>query len=209
LINLTYAIDEGTNWNDTYKKPGTVHAPNLSCYIHNQTCPGALLEEVSQSMAHSYGELTLSSTCGSYNDTSDILKSWYNYRYYCRRTRDRQEFAYRFSEYNPDDKEETYPFFTDRIITASSGPCFEYSEVGASPGFVANQYPTALNYEYTNGSISGNTSIPLQSGALNGTTYIYRGIDIPQRATTYACGPRCIWMWAHRNFGAGQESAFY
>lgn len=48
-----------------------------------------------------------------------------------------------------------------------------------------------------------------QNGALSGTTYIYRGIDIPERATGVSRGPRCIWMWAHKSVGSGAESAFY
>jgi hypothetical protein len=209
FINLTYSIDGGTNWNDTYTRNGMVNAPNLACYFHNESCPVVHPEEVSQASAHAYGELALSTDCGPYNETSDILNSRYDYRYYCRRTSGRQEFAYRYSEYNPKYVQETYSRFTNRIITSSAGPCYEYSEVGFSPGLDTNGNLAAINYEFTNGTFNGNITILMANGALSGTTYIYRGIDIPERATDVSCGPRWTWMWAHKSVGSGEESAFY
>jgi hypothetical protein len=120
LINLTHSVHGGTNWNDTYTRDGMVNAPNLACYFHNESYPVVHTEEVSQASAHAYGELALSTDCGPYNETSDILNSRYDYRYYCRRTAGRQEFAHRFSEYNPKDVQETYTRFTNRIVTSSA-----------------------------------------------------------------------------------------
>jgi hypothetical protein len=209
LINLTYSINDGTDWKGTYTRKGIVNATNLTCYFQNQACPTVNPQVVSQAQAHAYGNLPFRSECVPYDEVSDVLNSKEDYTYYCRRTPNRQEFAYQFKEYNPDDRQEAYPWFTNRIITASSGRCFEYSEVASSLGFDTNGILDALNYEYTNSSFNGNISIPIPNGALGGTTYIYRGTDIPQRATVYSCGPRCIWMWAHKNVGAGEESTFY
>lgn len=64
-------------------------------------------------------------------------------------------------------------------------------------------------YEYTNGSFTDNITIPGAYGAFSGTTYIYRGIKVPQQAQTYACGQRCIKMWAHRSIGHGENSTFF
>ena len=66
-----------------------------------------------------------------------------------------------------------------------------------------------LLYDFTNGTFNSSIRIPEQSGAFDGTTYIYRGINTPQNAVTYACGLRCIWMWAHKSRGNGELSTFY
>ena len=113
MISLTYSIVDGKSWNDTYTRPGVANASNLTCYfdLFNSVrgCGGDI---TSQALAHAYGEMALSSLCGAYNYTSDILKSRYDYGYYCRRTRHQQEFAYRFNEYNPEDKQRVYQRFT-------------------------------------------------------------------------------------------------
>ena len=133
-----------------------------------------------------------------------------NNPYYCRRTSNRQEFAYRFLEWNPEDKQRAYPAFTNRIITASSGPCFNYTGLPL-PVLVpdVNGHLAAYNYTYQNDSYVGSVVIPAANTAIGGTTYIYRGWKIPEQATIYACGPRCIWMWAHRDDGFNTTSAFF
>ena len=156
-----------------------------------------------QALAHAYGEMTLISGCGSYKEIPDVLNSGNNYEYYCRREQDRQEFAYRFNEYNPNDTQLLYPLFTNRIVTASAGECFHYSQVGES-----RIGPEMINFEYANESFSGNISIPKQSDGSSGTTYIYRGTEVPQNETEYSCGPRCLWMWAHKSQGQGESSTF-
>lgn len=201
---------------------GTVSATNLTCYFHYgyttrvYTCPQESQAEVVQGIAHAYGEyafgdISPNSDCGRYNETSEILKSRNMHGYYCRRTRDRQEFAYRFLEYNKDDQQGVYPSFTNQIITASATQCFEYSEVSSAKTMDSNGILVALNYTYTNHSSNGNGSIviPIQSGALGSTTYIYPGANIPQNAIRWNCGRRCIWMWAHKIPGQGENSTFY
>ena len=206
MISLTYNIVDGKTWNDTYYSPGLANASNLNCYMDSfnawDRCGG---DVTGQALAHAYGEMALSSSCGNYTLTSDILKSKNDYSYYCNRTPNQQEFAYRFNEYNPEDKQKSYPRFTNRTITASASTCFNYRMVGEPQ---AGKGATSL-YSFTNGTFNGSISIPDQSGAFDGTTYIYRGANTPQNAVTYACGPRCIWMWAHKSRGNGEPSTFY
>ena len=203
MISLTYTVVDGTNFNDTYTRPGIANASDLECYA-----PGRCRDEISnQAQAHACGEISRGFHCGPYNYTSQIIESHNDHRYYCRRTRHQQEFAYRFNEYNPDDTQNSYPQFTNRIITASAGQCFDYTMVG-EPQDVSDGI---LRYEYTNGTFNGSITIPGQSGTFDGTTYIYRGGNTPQEAVinVNACGPRCIWVWAHKLVGSGESSTFY
>lgn len=204
MISLTYSVVDGTDYHGTYTRPGVANAPNLKCYSFDSG--GGCSEEIStESRAHAFGDIALGFPCGAYNDTSQILESQIDYRYYCRRTRHQQEFAYRFNEYNPKDTQKSYPHFTRRLITASAGQCFNYTMVdGPQNGWDGNKY-----YEYTNGTFSGNITIPRQSSTFDGTTYIYRAIKTPQQAHRYSCGPRCIWLWAHKALGHGESSTFY
>ena len=148
---------------------GVVNALDLRCYYeqyHQKSCP---INVTAVIVAYSYGELALRFSCGIYEDISDLQLSKYDYGYYCQR--DRREFAYRFNEYNPDDTQKSYPLFTNRTITASSGDCFIYSQIG-TPTLVPDIEGDleAMNYTYTNGSFNGTISIPKSS---LGTTYIY------------------------------------
>ncbi|KAL9126100.1 MAG: hypothetical protein Q9217_004800 [Psora testacea] len=205
VVSLTFSIEDGKDWRDAYFEPGVANATNLTCYFDSFNGQGCGSNVASQALAHAYGDLALSSDCGPYTEISDILNSKRNYRYYCRRTRHRQEFAVRFNEYNPDDRNKVYPRFTNRVITASSGECFTYSMVGS-----AQPQPNGdLLYTYTNSTSTDNITIPAQSGTFNGTTYVYRGVKTPQDAGTYACGDRCIKMWAHKSRGHGENSTFY
>lgn len=204
LISLTYTIVDGASWKDTYMRPRVAQASKLTCYSFDSH-DGCAEDVPNQARAHANGDIALAFPCGPYNDTSQILRSQNDWHYYCRRTRHQQEFAYRFNKYNPHDKRKSYPRFTKRIITASAGQCFNYTMVG-DPRDVTDGN---VYYEYTNGTYSGNITIQGPSGAWDGTTYIYGGVKIPQEADIYACGPRCIWIWAHRARGHGEPSTFY
>lgn len=127
LINLTYSLNDGTDWSGTYTIPGTANVSDISCYHRGGDCPKDHAD-ITQATAHANGELATGAECGPYNTTADILSSKEDYTYFCRRTPGQQEFAYRFNEYNPTDEQKTFPHFTNRIITASSGPCMEYSQ---------------------------------------------------------------------------------
>ena len=214
LLSTTYSFEDGKNWNGTYITNGVVNVTNLTCYFHpgNLVCPEETKQghEVTQGLAHAYGQQASSSSCVDYDDISDVLNSRRNPPYFCRRTPNRQEFAYRFLEYNPDDNQTMYPAFTNRVITASAGQCYNYSQVG-KPSLVndINGDRAAWNYTFTNGSFTSNIQIPVSAGAFMSTTYVYRGTQVPQRETTYRCGPRCISMWVHLNSNSGQGSSFF
>ena len=205
MVSLTFSVDDGRDYNDTYIRPGTANASNLTCYsdyFNHGSCGG---DVASQALAHAYGDLARSSECGPYTNIPEVLKYKNNYGYYCKRARHQQEFAYRFNEYNPLDIQKVYPRLTDRTITASSGDCLKYSMIG-DPTTVDNG---DLLYKYTNHTYNGSIRIPGESGAIDGTTWVYRDTKIPQEADEYACGPRCIKMWAHRANGHGEHSTFY
>lgn len=202
LINLTYNLNDGVDWNGTYTTHGIVNATNLSCYFHNNdSCPQQI--EVQHGLAHAYGESPSITTVGHYNQIEDIYQSTDNPGYYCRTTR--EECAYRFAEYNPDYLRNRYPHLTKRVITASTGECSTYTEIKDS----VRHNNCGLEFKITNGLVNDSITIPDQLGSPNGTTYIYRGFLTPGEATEFACGDRCIWMWAHKSVGHGENSTFY
>lgn len=209
MIGLTYNLNDGTSWNDTYTRDGIVKAANLTCYFNGlKHCP--VLSEVSQGLAHYYGETPSISTRAFYDEISDIEKSRNNPGYFCRRTPG--EYAYRFVEYNPIDQQRTYPFLTNRVIKASAGECSTYWETKPPQKAIdTSGFLSALNFTITNGTVKDNIIIPQQSGGLDATTYIYRGLRAPPEAPSkkVSCGDRCIWMWAHKNEGMGENSTFY
>ena len=197
-------MNDGTDYHNTYLREGKVQVSNLSCYFHRRDCPTPV---TIHGLAHAYGEMTLASKCGNYSEITDVTPKQ-DYQYYCGRNGSRQEFAYRFKEYNPTDAYKAYPHFTGRIITAASGDCLEYDQVGTpAPDKVGDM--DASNFTYTNHSIDGSISIPTSSLGREGTTYIYRGINVPAETSTYGCGLRCIWMWAYKNPGATDGPKFY
>ena len=206
VISLTYSINDGTNYNDTYLKGGTVNASKLSCYydlFNGQPCINDTVNDVTnQALAHAYGTLALDSPCSPYNTTADVWHSKHNHGYYCNRARHHQEFTYRFNEFNPNDTQQVHPHFTNRIISAS-GSCVNYSLVGQPE----NQDNGMLLFKYKNDTTSGNITIPIVSGDLGGTTWTYRDQQSPQNATHSRCGDRCIIIWAHRSAGVGQYGA--
>ncbi|KAI9701070.1 MAG: hypothetical protein M1836_001739 [Candelina mexicana] len=166
-------------------------------------------------LAHAYGEITLgpestnSDDCGDFTNIQSIIDSEKDYRYYCRRKTSVQEFGIRFNEYNADDTRRTYPHFTTRVITASSGPCNEYPQIGnperatvGNPQTDGTNFISAFNYTYAiNATNTDSIIIPTSALGNEGTTYIYRGLLNPQKAVRYGYGPRGLWMWAYRNPG--------
>ena len=209
LINLTYSLNDGTDWNGTYTIPGIANMSDLECYRRSRYCPGNYHQDITQTAAHFNGELATGAGCGQYNTTADILNLKKDYAFFCHETRRPHEYAYRFNEYNPKDEQKTFPHFTNRIITASSGRCIQYSQVGRVLGRDLDGNMAAWNYTFTNGSYTSNIMIPVNMEAWNGTTYIYRGVRIPQDEDGWSCGPRCMWMWAHKSPGAGDHSIFF
>ena len=219
LTNASYSVDDGKDWNSTYARDGLVLAPNLTCYFYNGSInngrycptdpgpPDALLnapQVMTQDLAHSFGEYahgsTFSSPCVSYRDTSDVLASREKPPYYCQRTPGRQEFTYRFLEFNVDDDLKAYPWLTNRTITASAGKCLSYREISDWRGD---------DHTFTNGTHNESVTIPSQSTGVDGTSYLYRGSAVPQMEVNESCGPRCLWMWAYRHWGMGEEPTLF
>ena len=181
--------------------------PNLRCYHHwdltadkerlfhwgfptdeylTRDTTGA---ELQQALAHRHGDaghdaLTERSPCGAYDTTEDILNDEIPCRYHCRRQRDRQEFAYRFLEFDPEDAGDAYPSLTNRIVRASSGPCLSYNQSGLERPDLPDpldQRVSVWNYTYTNSSnFTGTITIPVKLDTINGTTYVYCELDIQQ-----------------------------
>ena len=154
-------------------------------------------------MAHLWGESVQSSEdCHPYNDTAQIHSLHEDPPYFCRRQPlDKQEFAYRFKEYNPDDSGRLYPSLTKRVVTASSGTCFKYFEQGR----VFDASGNAV-YSFFNTTHNLNMSLPLSTEGWSSTLYMYRGINPPDLDEDSSCGSRCKWIWAHRAYGPGLDN---
>ncbi|KAI9888670.1 MAG: hypothetical protein M1814_006567 [Vezdaea aestivalis] len=230
-ITPVIEVQDGSNYNHTYIKPDSdIAIPQLGCYHHwvgdrktPRHFPCKSVREYSdtewstqQAIAHRYGDagrdtLTNRSLCGDYKSLSGQIP----YRYHCKD--DAAEFAYRFTEYNPNDILDAYPKLTNRVIKASSGKCLSYNStelrlIQVQDGANLRNTISAWNYTYTNGSFQGDIIIPVAHEAFDGTTYIYRGKDIPQNEKQWSCGDRCLWMWAHLNPGPyfrDNRSIFY
>ena len=213
LFNLEYKTRDGADWNSTYTQNGTVNATHLGCYFSHSDpeaqCPTDVV--VGQATANLYGEIGLASDCGNYTDISEVVNSREYKNYYCRRTPGRQEFTFRFYEFNPDDSQRTYPFFTNRTVSASAGECIVYQTVNQTHGLDLYGDLAATKYTFTNGTFTDSISIPKSNDGLNGTTFIYRGIDPPGDAfsPSVVCGLRCLWIWVHKTQGPNDNSTFY
>ena len=80
--------------------------PDLSCYHKQFNGTGCPSQVTIQTVAHAFGEMNQAAEYRTYSDIQkDVLESKHNYQYYWRQIRHQQQFAYRFNEYNPDDKE--------------------------------------------------------------------------------------------------------
>ena len=212
LLNLAYSTHDGVNWNGTYTSNGTVNATNLACYFpHNNAKSSCPIGKRRFERANLYGQMGLGFDCKAYMDISEVQNSREPSRYYCRRTPGNEEFAFRFYEYNPNDHQRTYPFFTDRTIRVSSGECREYQHVTQSPGLDLDGVPAATNYTFTNGTYTDCISIPKANDGRLGITYIYRGLQPPGMdvGPLVDCGLRCVWVWVHKTAGPQANSTFY
>lgn len=110
-----------------------------------------------------------------------------------------REYSYRFNEYNLDDTEKSYPYFTNRIITVRSGNCFIYEETNRTYLPDVTGDGSGYNISFRNDTFNGSISIPRASLGRSATTFIYRGIKPPAEAKAIACGDRCLTMWAYKN----------
>ncbi|KAL8915222.1 MAG: hypothetical protein Q9171_000341 [Xanthocarpia ochracea] len=186
LTSLTYTVDDGTDYRDTYIDSGMVNVSMLSCYFEQEfpyKCP--VNNQRTQALAHAYGETSLATEIHTVNVMDDVLQSDNDNGYYW--LNESRQYAYRFKEFNPDDVQKIYPFFTNRTITAESRNCISY-EVNLDN----KQNPDILKWVMT---------IPTAYRDRGGTTYIYRGLLDPKYANSpdAVCGSRCTYVWAYRN----------
>ena len=183
-----------------------VTTANLSNYF-NKDWP--LSFENNQALAHNWGQNIKTFPCQSYEDIAEVYKSRQNFFYFCRRTAGKQEFTYRFKEYNSDDDEKAYPYFTNRLITASSGVCIEYNVLGNKPYYDPIQNLGYFNYTFSNFTNTSSILIPMTSVGWSATVYIYRGPELPQLTKVNSCGNRCLWIWAHRTSVPGNSASTF
>lgn len=211
LVSLTYSTRDGTDFNGIYTRSGTVSVANTTCFLRdvvtgcNMSRPDIAVS--AQGRAHAYGQFGEAEQCCPYNETTQILSSNKDCLYWCRRHPGKQEFGFRFNEYNRKDTTKVYPHFTNRIMTASSGPCTVYNQsTDPAPKPADDGY---TRYYYHNATFKDYVDIPFEQTAIDGTTYLYRGDKTPQETSRYACGPRCLVMWAFMNQGHGVQPRFY
>ena len=203
MLGLTYSIDGGLDSSSIITSNGTVHVSLLDHYYDYgpySTGPGAP-PEIAQNQAHAYGEITRGEKSCPYKNDHDIESAAQNCTYFYDTSND--EFAFRYSEYNPQDRARSYPYLTNRIVRASAGECYQYnvdsSRTYAVDGPDGNQ--EVWVFIYYNETYNGTIQIPKPSAAYDSTTYIYDGTHVPQNATAQACGPRCLWIYAFQNWG--------
>ena len=195
-------------------RPSRVNFADLSCFYHfvyDRKTYRCEASELTHGIVHAYGEsaygsLTQAKDCVQYSDVADVVHSQRNPVYFCRRFPGQQEFAYRFLEYNPRDQQQTYPFLTNRVITVSAGQCTVYSVTSVKRGSdIGSQW---TKYKL-NDTTAGELLIPARIDNFDGTVYIYRDRGIPQDATRWSCGPRCIRMWAHKTVFSNEPTTVY
>lgn len=200
LISLTYSVDDGTDYQDTFSINGIVNASNLTCYKHpTLDCNTAIA--TGHALAHAYGEYGSNLEYGSYTELTEVLNSSINYNYYRRLPLDKQEFAYRFNEYNFNDKQKSYPHFTNRTITIWSNACSSYNVTNSQRVPAINGDGQGEKLSFENKTFKGSISIPDSALGQLSTTYIYQGPKRPEdNSPEAACGDRCIMIWAYKNF---------
>ena len=196
MLSLNYSMDLGSGSAGTYTVPGMISAPRLDCYTKGNNCEDTLVGP--QTTAHSYGELIRGQKCCPYNTTADIFSARQSCPYFC--SADKQQFAYRFKEYDPLDDASAHPYLSNRLIISKVEAHYEYHvDLGKSP---LTDSPDGKQdtrfYSFHNNTYSGQIPIPNSASGVNSSTYVYNGTQIPQRATLVDCGPRCLTIYTLR-----------
>ena len=203
MIGLTYSMDNGVDSTTITSSPGMVSVPRVDCYYNQGVCTTDPDQppEVAQNEAHAYGELTQGLESCPYVTDNDIFDSPQDCQYF--RSNTSQEFAYRFAEYNPQDRRRAYPYQTQRLIKVLPGPCYKSTTDGEDAELVdSNDGPQSIAvHHFSNGTENDTVAIPRADAAYDSTTYAYTGDQAPQNASAVACGPRCIWLYAIRASG--------
>ena len=66
LINLTYSLNDGTDWNGTFTLQGKANVSDRVCYHLSGNCPEEDYQDITQATAHFNGELAAGAECGIY-----------------------------------------------------------------------------------------------------------------------------------------------
>ena len=194
-------MDGGTDATTITTRNGTVSVSRIDCYYAENRCgnrPDAP-PEITQSQAHTYGELTRGQMRCPYTTDQDIYNSPQNCTYFYNSVS--LEFAYRFAEYNPHDRARAYPYLTKRIVRASADNCHQYSVSSIDAIDSQDGEKATWMFRYHNQTFNGSLPIPKADAANDSSTYVYNGLLAPQNATVQSCGPRCIQLFALRNEG--------
>lgn len=205
LINLGLTIEDGHDHECTYHRSGKALISKVDCFYHNGGCSRPV---PTLALAHTYGEMSLAYNRGAYDDVLTLVKTKQDFKVW--RRRGKPEHAHRFSEYNQNDTQRAYPFFTDRVITSASGKCIEYDQDHKTePAMLGDQ--NAKKFTYRNETFHDTIIIPASAMGKNGTTYIYRGSNVPALANSprVTCGDRCMFVWVYKNPGKAGGPKFY
>lgn len=196
MLSLNYSMDSGTDSTGIYTTKGTVNTPKLDCYFEKGECPD--LPAAQMTTAHTYGELIRDQKSCTYASDVDIVHADQSCSYF--RNQNNEEFTYHYSDYNPGDLPQAYPYKTYRNIRASASHCYQYNIDWAHSPLVdgTDGLRDTQVFSFSNETYTGHLPIPRSVGAYNSTTYIYNGSLIPQDAFKQACGPRCLTIYAYR-----------
>lgn len=204
-LPLFASLQSGYNSGGVTVSQGYVAVPKLDCFYHsNATACGE--NEVDQypfdaTIAHAYGKRRASrdQSC-SYQSIDDINQGPQACFYFTRE--DHREFAVRYVDSNPADLTNAYPYYrTQRIVTTAATNCNGSFNVAApSVADSADGKESEFVWQFENSTGTYPLSIPRSILAAQSTTYVWNGTDLPPLATWQTCGPRCIVLYALRDF---------
>ncbi|KAI4220278.1 MAG: hypothetical protein L6R36_007733 [Xanthoria steineri] len=207
LISLQVTAEDGHDYNGIYTRSGQVNVSKIDCYYADDECLGIEQAGAMHAHAHIYGQMRTERR--DYDNITDLITSKHDVGVWHRT--DKTEFAHRFNEYNENDTQKAYPFFTNRVITSSAGECVQY-DVKETPveSTMGDVDASSFTYRTKDGSSPGTILIPKSSLGEDGTTYIYRGVHDPSQASDpkVACGDRCMYVWVYRNPGRQPPALF-
>ncbi|KAL8998264.1 MAG: hypothetical protein Q9169_002668 [Polycauliona sp. 2 TL-2023] len=203
MIGLTYSMDNGVDSTTITTSSGIISVPKVDCYYNQDVCTTNpdRPPEIARNEAHAYGELTQGLKSCPYVTDNDIYRSSQDCQYFYSNVS--QEYAYRFAEYNPQDRRRVYPYQTKRLTKASLGPCYQTTLDGDEIDFVDSRDGphSIVVHQFSNGTENDTVAIARSDTAFDSMTYAYIGDQAPQNASAVACGPRCIWVYAIRSRG--------
>lgn len=196
-------MDGGVDSTGITTTRGMVSFPKIDCYYNGGNCTTDVDQppEVAQNEAHSYGEANLRERSCPYQTDDDIFEAPQNCTYFTRM--DGQEYAYRYMEYNPADRGRAYPYLTKRLIKTSTGQCSQYTPQHTYQEASPDGPESIRVYPFSNGTNDETLRIAVTDLAYDSTTYAFTGTNAPQNASAsdVVCGPRCILLYAVRQYG--------